>query len=267
MGLTGMFIVHPRRELHTEDELGPPVDRDFAIMLHQWHVGVGEERPNPWSMEFNLLTMNAVVSPSSEPLIARLGQRVRIRFGNLSAMHHHPIHIHGYQFVVTALDGWRLSPENQVPLVTVLMGVGQTRDIEIVANNPGDWIFHCHMTHHVMNQMGMGFPNTMGTDGMSLDPAVQQVLPDYMTMATAGMNDRTGRPMAPIPANSIPMQMGRGPYGTNTVAGMANVFKVRQDVTDADLAANRDPGFYYSPKATLALPATRAELDRDGIGA
>ena len=149
MGLTGMFIVHPRRELYAPEELGPQVDRDFAIMLHQWHVDVGASRPNPWSMEYNLLTMNAVVSPYTEPLITRLGDRVRVRFGNLSAIHHHPIHLHGYQFVETAVDGWRLPPAEQRPAVTVFMPVGRTKDLEVVANNPGDWIFHCHMTHHV----------------------------------------------------------------------------------------------------------------------
>ena len=264
MGLIGMFIVHPRRELYAPDELGPEVDRDFAIMLSQWHVDVGASRPNPWSMEYNLLTMNAVVSPFTEPLITRLDDRVRVRFGNLSAIHHHPIHLHGYQFVTTAVDGWRVLPENQEPAVTVFMPVGRTRDLEIVANNEGDWIFHCHMTHHIMNQMNSNFPNTMGMSS-DADARVREVLPDYMTMGAAGMNDRTGKPMAPVPTNSIPMKEGRGPYGVNTVAGMANVLKVRSDVTDADLAANRDPGYYYGPKRTTALPATREELARDGI--
>jgi hypothetical protein len=36
---------------------------------------------------------------------------------------------------------------------TVLVGVAQARDIEFVANNPGDWHLHCHLPHHMMNQM------------------------------------------------------------------------------------------------------------------
>ena len=35
----------------------------------------------------------------------------------------------------------------------MLVGVAQARDIEFVANNPGDWHFHCHLPHHMMNQM------------------------------------------------------------------------------------------------------------------
>ena len=36
---------------------------------------------------------------------------------------------------------------------TVLVGVAQAKDIEFVANNPGDWHLHCHLPHHMMNQM------------------------------------------------------------------------------------------------------------------
>src|SRR5262249_2550491 len=35
----------------------------------------------------------------------------------------------------------------------VLIGVAQARDVEFIANNPGDWIMHCHMFHHMMNHM------------------------------------------------------------------------------------------------------------------
>ena len=55
--------------------------------------------------EFNVLTMNARAFPGTDPLVVRTGQRVRIRLGNLSAMDHHPIHLHGYQFKVTETDG------------------------------------------------------------------------------------------------------------------------------------------------------------------
>jgi hypothetical protein len=50
-------------------------------------------RPNPIEMtDFNILTLNARVFPGTAPLVAKYGDRVRIRFGNLSAMEHHPIH-------------------------------------------------------------------------------------------------------------------------------------------------------------------------------
>ena len=83
---------------------------------------------------------------------------VRIRLGNLSAMDHHPIHLHGYHFFVTATDGGDIPESAQRPETSVLTPVGSTRTIQFVADNPGDWAFHCHMTHHVMNQMGHTIP-------------------------------------------------------------------------------------------------------------
>ena len=55
--------------------------------------------------------------------------------------------------------------------------VGSTRDIEFVADEPGDWAFHCHMTHHVMNQMGHDFPNMIGMDPRGLDEKIRPLCP------------------------------------------------------------------------------------------
>ena len=90
LGLTGMFVIHPKQSDRA------PVDRDFALMLHEWRIDAGASRPNPNEMsDFNVLTMNGKVFPHLESLVMRTGQRVRIRIGNLSAMDHHPIHLHG----------------------------------------------------------------------------------------------------------------------------------------------------------------------------
>ena len=267
MGLTGMFIVHPRRELYPESGPGalpPEVDREFAIMLQTWFMEPGTHRVNPFSMMFNLFTMNAHVMPDTEPLVARLGQRVRIRFGNLSAVHHHPIHLHGYEFAVTAEDGRRIPPEDQDIQATVFVPVGRTKDIELVGIYEGDWVFHCHMTHHIMTQM-MDFTNTVGMAPDGLDEKYKELLPDFMTMGNAGMNDRTGKAMFPIPENSRPMYKGMGPFGKTSVAGMANLLKIRRDVTDDMLASNTDPGMYRGPRATQALPVSPAELRSLGL--
>jgi FtsP/CotA-like multicopper oxidase with cupredoxin domain len=53
-------------------------------------------------------------------------------------------------------DGYRRGrmPETAwYPSNNVLVGVAQVREIEFIANNPGDWILHCHMFHHLMNSM------------------------------------------------------------------------------------------------------------------
>jgi manganese oxidase len=109
-------------------------------------------RPIPTeTVDFNILTMNARVFPATEPLVVRQGEKVRIRLANLSAMSHHPIHLHGYKFLITGTDGGRIAESAQWPETTVLVPVGSSRDIEFVADAPGDWALHCHMTHHLMN--------------------------------------------------------------------------------------------------------------------
>lgn len=260
MGLTGMFVIHPR------EPFAPQVERDFALMLHEWRIDAGVARPDPKEMaDFNVLTMNGRVFPHLPALVARTGQRVRMRIGNLSAMSHHPIHLHGHEFFVTAADGSRIPEAQQRKHVTTLVGVGETRDIEFDAVHPGDWAFHCHMTHHIMNQMGHGFPTMLGFDAEGFDRKMRKLLPGYMTMGTSGMKDMTHSDM-PIPDNSIPMARGRGGFGEPiSLGGMAGVLKVRDELADGVLERNEDPGWYRHPAGTVASPATREQLRRDGI--
>jgi FtsP/CotA-like multicopper oxidase with cupredoxin domain len=253
LGLTGLFVIHPRRPRRR-------VDRDFAIMLHEWRIDPGSKRPNPNEMiEFNVLTMNAKAFPGTAPLVVRTGQRVRIRLGNLSPMEHHPIHLHGHQFRITETDGGEISDGAQWPETTVLVPVGSTRTIEFVADEPGDWALHCHMTHHVMNQMGHGLPNLIGVKPGQLDERVRKVVPGYMTMGQTGMADM-GEMGMPVPPNSIPMLGGKGKHDYITMGGMFTVLKTRDGIR-----GYKDPGWYENPPGTLAVAAVAADLRRDGI--
>jgi hypothetical protein len=119
-------------------------------MLSEWRIDVGTMRPNPMEMtDFNVLTLNARVFPGTAPLVAKYGERVRIRFGNLSAMEHHPILLHGFHWKVVATDGGQIPEPAQWPETTVLVAVGQTRTVEFIADNPGDWAMHCHMNREL----------------------------------------------------------------------------------------------------------------------
>jgi FtsP/CotA-like multicopper oxidase with cupredoxin domain len=249
LGMMGMFVVHPK------EQPTPRVDRDFAIMLSEWFIKPGTSKPDPTVMtDFNILTMNSKAFPGTDALVCKLGDRVRVRLGNLGANDHHPIHLHGYQFRITETDGGRIAEAGQWPETTVLVPVGSTRTIEFVADAPGDWAFHCHMTHHVMNQMGHGLPNMLGVETRGLDATVQKVLPDYMTMGASGMGDMSEMSMG-APPNSIPMGGGNGPFGTIDMGGMFTVLKVREGITSYD-----DPGWYEHPPGTLAAPAGTDEL-------
>ena len=260
MGLMGMFIVHPRNPRAI-----PKVDRDFALLLSEWLIRPGTERPDPNAMEgFNVLSINAKVFPGTAPLVVKRGDRVRIRLGNLSAMDHHPFHIHGHYFKIAETDGGRIPEAAQWPETTVLVQVGSTRAIEFIADNPGDWACHCHMTHHVMNQMGHGIPNLVGMETRGFDPQVQKLLPEYMTMGSRGMDDHgehVEMGHMPVPKNSIPMVGSYGPHDYITMGGMFTILKVREHLDSYD----KDPGWYENPPGTQTTYATPEELRRDGI--
>jgi hypothetical protein len=177
-------------------------------------------------------------------------------------MDHHPIHLHGYHFRVTATDGAQIPLSAQWPETSVLVAVGQTREVEFVADAPGDWIFHCHMTHHMMNQMGHDWPNMLGVDPRGLDQRIRALLPAYMTMGETGMAEmgQMADPM-PVPPNSIPMKGREGPFDTIAMGGLVNILKVR----DRLASYGEDPGWYDHPKGTVARVASAADLRRDGI--
>jgi manganese oxidase len=146
IGLIGMFIAHPRTPFV------PRADHDFGIVLQEWAVLPGNSVPNTAAMEYNWLTFNGLSAPASTPLIVRLGSRVRLRFVNLG-MDHHPIHLHGHQFVITGTEGGRSPESTWYPGNTVLVGVAQARVVEFEAKYPGTWMIHCHLPHHMMNSM------------------------------------------------------------------------------------------------------------------
>ncbi len=146
MGMIGMFVVHPRTA-HT-----PRVDRDFGLVLQEWAVLPNSTIPDTLAMDYNWLTLNGKAGPAATPMIVKLGERVRIRMVNLG-MDHHPMHLHGNQFYVTGTEGVRIPESAWYPGNTVIVGVAQSRDIEFEAKYVGDWMLHCHLPHHMMNQM------------------------------------------------------------------------------------------------------------------
>ncbi len=253
VGMMGMFIIHPK---NGETQR---IDRDYSFLLHNWALHPGTYRPDPSIMqEFDLWTFNSRVFPAIEPLVARSGERVRIRIGNLS-MWNHPIHLHGVKYWVTGSDGGRWPPAQWRLETTEIVGVGQTRDIEFIAV-PGDWALHCHMSHHTMNAMGHGIPNTLGVDQSGVDSEMRRLLPGYTAMGKDGMAEHgahVAMGMLEGPANTLPMMGGEGPFGPLEMGGMFTVVKVRDDLAAGD---HRDPGWYINPPGTVA---TRVSRDPD----
>ncbi len=252
LGMMGMFVIHPK------DGEPEPIDRDYAVMLHNWALHPGTWRPDPSIMQdFDLWTMNSKVFPAIQHLVAGAGERVRIRLANLS-MWNHPMHMHGVQFLVTGSDGGRWPKALWRPETTEIVAVGQTRDLEFLAV-PGDWAFHCHMAHHTMNAMGHDIPNTIGVDQSGVEEKIRKLLPGYMAMGRDGMAEHSEhiKMGLPGPPNTLPMMTGDGPFGPLEMGGMFTVIKVREGLARGDYG---DPGWFRHPGGSVAR---RVSTDRD----
>ncbi|MFL6292388.1 MAG: multicopper oxidase family protein [Thermoanaerobaculia bacterium] len=240
MGMMGFLIFHPRQPLRR-------VDRDFALFLNEWFIKPGTSVPDPTVMlDFNVFTFNSRVFPGTEPLLARLGDRVRIRYANIS-MDSHPIHLHGHTSRGTASDGGQLPQTAWIPETTINVPPGTTRDIEFVADNPGDWAVHCHKVHHTMNQMGHNLPVMTGVDQSGVTEKLNELVPGYMPMGNSGMGDMMDMGK---PRNTLMMGAGEGPLGTISMGGMFTILKVREGLQSYD----EDPGWYQHPAGTVASP-------------
>lgn len=131
-GLLGAFIVEPRRPREIEK-----VDVDYTMILNDGFHG---------------FTLNGKEFPSTEPLVAKVGDRVRIRFMN-EGMMIHPMHLHGMHMTVIDKDGWAQPAPWKCDTINV--APGERWDAIVECNNPGTWAFHCHILTHAEGQHGM----------------------------------------------------------------------------------------------------------------
>jgi manganese oxidase len=241
MGLIGLFIIHPRRA-HT-----PRVDRDFGLILQEWALLPNNTIPNSLAMEFNWLTMNGKAGPATTPLIVKLGERVRIRVVNLG-MDHHPMHMHGHQFYVTGTEAGRIRTTAVIPENTVLVGVAQARDIEFVADNAGDWHFHCHLPHHMMNQMASMVGPLMMThanaprpgtveagmgihEGHALGDAAAPAFGRTVNIGAETERNVANMPLAQLPESALPRTGPSGPPNAGMYPGYPqDMFMVMDDM-------------------------------------
>ena len=262
MGMMGLWITHPKAKHPHIDE----VDRDYAFLLNAYDIEPGSATPKVMTMlDFNLWSWNSRIFPGIAPLVARQGDRVRIRVGNLT-MTNHPMHIHGHEFTVTGTDGGPVPRTARWPEVTTDIAVGQMRQIEFIADEEGDWAFHCHKAHHTMNAMGHNVPTMLGVDASDLEDKIRKLVPGYMAMGHGGMHEMTEMSM-PGPENTAPMMAGDGPFGAIAMGGMFSMLKVRRGLKRGDYS---DPGWFQHPAGTVAHevgdapPAPRAPASTDG---
>jgi len=92
------------------------------------------------------ITGIAATGPAMEPLLTlKKGRSYVLSLDNQTAWHH-PIHLHGHSFRVLSRNG-RPTRYGEW-LDTVLLDPQDRAEIAFVADNPGDWMFHCHILEH-----------------------------------------------------------------------------------------------------------------------
>ena len=190
IGMCGMFVIHPKVAYD------PPVDQDFGLVLQQFSIAPASDVVNTISMDWNYLTLNGKCGPLATPLVVKQGNRVRIRYFNFSTLHQHPMHLHGHTFWITGTEGGRIPEPAWTPGNTVVLGIAEIREVEFIANNPGDWVMHCHMFHHMMNhmvsQVGPHIRGKKNDPGFDV-PGYPQNMEGAMTMSPENMRKVAGK--------------------------------------------------------------------------
>ena len=172
-GLYGAIVVLPAHPLPQER-----ADRDYIEMLSSWMIQ---------SVSENHFTINGKEYPATAPINVRRGQRIRIRWINMSGENFHTMHTHGHDQVVIARDA-RPVPGHDVE-DTVLLGPGQRADVIVTANQkPGNWLVHCHVLDHTEDNSGMpdGLITVLHYESVPLNltgmnDAMRKMLPSFST--------------------------------------------------------------------------------------
>jgi len=132
-GMLGAFIVDP-----LDPAKRYQVDQDIVWISND---------------ELGGFTINGKGFPATAPIVAKLGDKVLVRFMNEGVMTH-PWHLHGQPFRVVARDGWPLGTA-EFTCDTLGVNPGERWDVIIDCINPGTWAFHCHILTHAEGHSGM----------------------------------------------------------------------------------------------------------------
>ncbi|HLN61622.1 MAG TPA: copper oxidase [Symbiobacteriaceae bacterium] len=134
-GLYGALIIDPKGHDTKKTVYGET--QDIPIMVGDGMLG---------------FTINGKQFPATEPIVAKVGEKVRMRFYN-AGQTPHPMHLHGLTMNVVEKDGYPLASPYKAD--TILVGPGERYDVIVESTNPGTWAFHCHILGHAENEHGM----------------------------------------------------------------------------------------------------------------
>ena len=160
LGLYGPLVVDPK----VPESVA--YDREYTYTLSEWDLGLTPAvatgaaprppgRPDvPLSkqLDYDLFLLNGKAHEAIPPIEVRQGERVRLRLINAGNLIH-TMHSHGHSFKVVATDGNPVPAGLALTKDSVTLGPSERVDVELYASNPGVWMFHCHMEHHMANGM------------------------------------------------------------------------------------------------------------------
>jgi len=161
----GTFFYHSRAAADRQQALGlygaivvalpapqTTVAADVLVQLVEWTVRDGYTFP-AMPMEGllpNFFTINGRSWPATDTVRVRVGDKVRLRFIG-SGSFAHPMHIHGGPFQVVATDGNPVPAGAELKKDTVNVSPDERYDVIWTARQPGRWLVHCHINHHLTN--------------------------------------------------------------------------------------------------------------------
>jgi FtsP/CotA-like multicopper oxidase with cupredoxin domain len=168
--LAGAFVVDPA---------AGPVEPDRILVITEWsnltprQLGEIMSADSPTEVFVAqkpriAMMINGLSWPATERFTYDLGKPVRWRVINLSSQAH-PMHLHGFYFDVDSLgNGWRDAPrddQHRRRVVTQLLPSGGTMAMTWVPERAGNWLFHCHIMHHVSLDRRLAPPDASAAHG------------------------------------------------------------------------------------------------------
>lgn len=166
IGLYGSLIIEPKVPATI-------YDREYTLILAEWDdeltpdVASGKAPRGPrdatlrgGELGADLFLINGKMHSAIPPLLMATGERILLRLIHAGSIPH-PIHIHGHSFKIVATDGNPVPVVAQLTKDTVMIGPSERIDLELFGDNPGVWMVHCHIEHHMAN----GMMTTLWYDG------------------------------------------------------------------------------------------------------
>ena len=227
----------PFRELAGALVIDPPgavAGADRVLVITEWtsltpaQVAAVMRADDPGQVFASLkprltFVINGLSWPATERLTYRLGETARWRVINLSSQAH-PMHLHGFYFDVESLgDGFTDTPiaeKDRHPIVTQLMASGTTMTMTWRPERAGNWLFHCHLMHHVSIERRLAAPAPAAHDHADHDPSSGMA---GMILGVTVLESKTTAvpaPAAPTPRR-LTLTLGRSGESDNSPIGVS----------------------------------------------